>query len=73
MIAILCSDGVIRMPQVMGSRFSSSLLDFGFPEQHVLACLRVIFFQLKFFRLGAWVFLSHIVKPGVCSADELDL
>lgn len=73
MIAILFSDGVRRMPQVMGNRLWSSLLDFGFPEQHMLACFRVILLQLQLLRLGARVFLGHIIKPGICSADELDL
>ena len=85
-IAIIGNDGDISFIRDEPKRtshftnpFSSALagpealLDFGFTKQHVLACLWIIFLQLKLFRLCAWIFLCYIVKAGISCADKLNL
>ena len=50
-----------------------SLFYFAFAENHMLARPRVIFFQLKLFRLGAWVLFGNIKIAGVGCAYEFNL
>ena len=49
------------------------LFDFAFAENHVLSRPRIIFFQLKLFRLGAWVLFCHVEIAGVGRAYEFNL
>src|SRR3546814_4593426 len=52
---------------------AARLFDFGFLELDVLAHDRVIFAERQLFGQRARVFLGHIEKAGIGSADELDL
>ena len=50
-----------------------TLFDFAFAENHMLARPRVIFFQFKLFRLGAWVLFGHVKIASVGCAYEFNL
>ena len=49
------------------------LFDFALAENHMFARARVIFFQLKLFRLGAWVLFSDVKVASVGCAYEFNL
>src|SRR3546814_7239048 len=51
---------------------SSDLLDLAFLEDNVLPHHRIVFPELQLFRLGARIFLGHVVVARIGSADELD-
>ena len=50
-----------------------SLFYFAFTEDHMLARPWIIFFQLKLFRLGAWVLFCHVEIASVGRAYEFNL
>jgi hypothetical protein len=49
------------------------LFYFAFTEDHMLARPWVIFFQLKLFRLGAWILFGHVEITSVGCAYEFNL
>ena len=50
-----------------------TLFDFAFAENHMFARPRVIFFQFKLFRLGAWILFGHVKIACVGCAYEFNL
>ena len=52
---------------------NTTLFNFAFAENHMLARSRVIFFQFKLFRLGAWVLFGHVKIASVGRAYEFNL
>jgi hypothetical protein len=54
-------------------RHAHNLFDFALAENHMFARTRVIFFQFKLFRLGAWVLFGHVKIASVGCAYEFNL
>ena len=52
---------------------NKTLFDFAFAENHMLTRPRIIFFQFKLFRLGAWVLFGHVKIASVGCAYEFNL
>ena len=52
---------------------NKTLFDFAFAENHMLTRPRIIFFQFKLFRLGAWVLFGHVKIASVSCAYEFNL
>ena len=75
MLAVLIKYSLYMNANRQSSPFggNQTLFDFAFAENHMLTRPRIIFFQFKLFRLGAWVLFGHVKIASVGCAYKFDL
>ena len=75
MLAVLIKYSLYMNANRQSSPFggNKTLFDFAFAENYMLTRPRIIFFQFKLFRLGAWVLFGHVKIASVGCAYEFNL